>query len=728
MTATLVLTGGEPLRAPVAPLAAANSDAPGPDGGLQCLALLMALNGDAFDPERARREFLKPGRQAEFRDLLRVSKAEGLKARLTRSSAARLDALALPAVGRGRDGGFFVLGRRTPEGVLVGVAGGAPAPWTEAELAERWTGEVLLAAKRAPRGVASGRFGLAWFLPVVRRFGRILLEVLVMSVFIQLIALVAPLFSQVVIDKVLVHRGLTTLQVLVLGLLTCNLADAGLNWLRTYTFAHTTSRMDAVLGSLLFCHLLALPIAYFESRPTGQTVARVRELENVRQFITSSALTLCIDVAFSGLFLAVMFHYSVFLALIVTASIPVYALISLSLTPGLKARVTEKFARGTANQSMLVETLSGMGTLKAMAVEPQVRARWEEGLAAYIEASLKVVTLGAAGSQLVSLTGKATSAALLWFGAQAVIAGTMTIGEYVAFTMLAGQIAGPVLRLAQLWQDFQQFRLSIDRLGDILDAPTEAGTASAKQNLPPIRGDLRFEGVTFRYKPGVPEVLRELDLEVRAGEVIGLVGRSGSGKSTLTKLLQRMYVPERGRVFVDGIDVGLLDPSWLRRQIGVVLQENVLFNRSIRDNIALADPSMPLEHVMHAAGLAGAHDFILELPQGYDTVLEERGANLSGGQRQRIAIARALLGNPRILIFDEATSALDYESERVIQANMRAICRGRTVLIVAHRLSTVRDADRIVVMERGRLAESGPHDALMQLGGIYAGLVRQAAG
>ena len=728
MSAVLAVATAKQMPSAAQTVALSPASASTTDGGLSCLALVIGLNGDAFDADRARREFLKPGTRATVVDLLRIAKAEKLKARLTRSSVARLDALALPVIGRTHDGAFFVIGRRTPAGVLVGEEGGPPVEWTRERLAAAWTGEVLLVARRdRPKGEAAA-FGLGWFLPVVKRFGRILVEVLALSVFIQLLALVAPLFSQVVIDKVLVHRGLTTLEVLVIGLLVVNLADIALNWLRTYVFAHTTSRMDAILGALLFRHLVALPIAYFESRPTGQTVARVRELETIRQFITSSALTLAIDVAFSGLFLAVMFHYSVLLALIVTASIPCYALISVCFTPGLKARVKEKFARGAANQSMLVETLSGMQTLKAMAVEPQVRARWEEQMAAYINASLRVVTLGAAGSQLVALTSKITSAALLWFGAQAVIAGTMTIGEYVAFTMLAGQISGPVLRLAQLWQDFQQFRLSVDRLGDILNTPAEGTSASSKQNLPPIEGQLRFEGVTFRYRPGSPEILRELTLDIRAGEVVGLVGRSGSGKSTLTKLLQRLYVPERGRVFVDGIDVGLLDPSWLRRQIGVVLQENVLFNRSIRDNIALADPSMPLEHVMHAAGLAGAHEFILELPYGYDTVLEERGANLSGGQRQRIAIARALLTNPRILIFDEATSALDYESERIIQDNMRAICQGRTVLVVAHRLSTVRQADRIIVMEKGRMAESGPHEALMERGGLYANLVRQAAG
>jgi ATP-binding cassette, subfamily B, bacterial HlyB/CyaB len=698
------------------------------DSGLGCLGLLFALSGEPFDIERARREYLRIGTVSTSDDLVRIARDEGFKARASRSSLERVPTLPLPVIARKRDGSFFVIGRRTDNGVLVGEAGGPPQEWPLARLAAEWSGEVLFVVKRDRLKSDVVRFSVKWFLPVAKRFSKILAEVLLVSVFIQLLALVSPLFFQVVIDKVLVHRAMTTLEVLAIGLLAVNVADVGLNWLRTYTFAHTTSRMDAVLGSLLFRHLVALPIAYFESRATGQTVARVRELENVRQFITSSALTLVIDVVFGLIFLAVMFWYSRTLTFLVLASIPLYAMISLCVTPVLKARVNEKFQRGAANQSMLVESLAGIQTLKAMAVEPQVRQRWEEQLAGYIGSSLRVVTLGAAGSQLVALVSKVTSAAILWFGAQAVISNSLTIGEFVAFNMLAGQISAPVLRLAQLWQDFQQFRLAIERLGDILNTPTERASASAKQNLPPIRGDIRFESIVFRYRPGGQEILRDVTLDIRAGEVVGIVGRSGSGKSTLTKLLQRLYVPERGRVIVDGTDVALLDPAWLRRQIGVVLQENVLFNRSIRDNIALADPSMPMETVVRAAQLSGAHEFILELPHGYDTVLEERGSNLSGGQRQRIAIARALVTNPRILIFDEATSALDYESERVIQNNMRAICQGRTVLIVAHRLSTVRAADRILVMERGQLAESGTHEALIQQNGLYANLVHQAAG
>ena len=384
---------------------------------------------------------------------------------------------------------------------------------------------------------------------------------------------------------------------------------------------------------------MALPIAYFESRPTGQTVARVRELENVRQFLTSSALTLVIDLFFTIAFFVVMYWYNPTLTYIVLAMIPFYAGIAVVVTPVLRARIEERFQRGAVNQAFLVESVAGAETLKAMAVEPQMRRRWEESLAAYVQSSFRTISIGNWGSQSVTLVNKIGMALLLWFGAKLAIEGKLTIGEFVAFNMLAGHVSGPILRLSQLWQDFQQFRISILRLGDILNTRSEAQATAATMNLPPIKGDIRLEQVTFRYRPGTAEVLKDVALDIRAGEVIGVVGRSGSGKSTLAKLLQRLHIPESGRVLVDGIDIALLDPGWLRRQIGVVLQENVLFNRSIRDNIALANPAMPMEAIVHAAKLAAAHDFILELPHGYDTILEERGSNLSGGQRQRIAIA-----------------------------------------------------------------------------------------
>jgi ATP-binding cassette, subfamily B, bacterial HlyB/CyaB len=450
----------------------------------------------------------------------------------------------------------------------------------------------------------------------------------------------------------------------------------------------------------------------------GDSVARVRELENIRNFLTGSALTLVIDAAFTFVFLVVMFLYSPFLTWVMIASLSFYIAVSAGMTPLFRARPDEKFRRGAENQAFLVETVAGIETLKVMAVEPQVQRRWEEQLAGYVSASFRVLNLGNVGSQAIQLINKMVMAATLFFGAKLVIQGALSVGEFVAFNMMAGRVSAPVLRLAGLWQDFHQARLSIARLGDILNTPIEPSYHTAKAALPALIGDIRFEHVTFRYRIDGPEILKDVTLDIAAGQVVGIVGSSGSGKSTFAKLIERLYVPESGRVFVDGVDLAQVDSSWLRRQIGVVMQDNVLFNATVRDNIALTNPAMPSEEVIAAVRLAGAHDFILELPDGYDTMIGERGSTLSGGQRQRIAIARALVTNPRILIFDEATSALDYESERIIHDNMRQIVKGRTVFIIAHRLMAVRVADRILTIERARITEDGTHEDLLRRGAL----------
>jgi ATP-binding cassette, subfamily B, bacterial HlyB/CyaB len=697
------------------------------DPGLYVLLSMLRFHGIGADPEQIRHRF--GGTAIGISEILRCAKELGLKARLRTTAWPRLATTPLPAIAALRDGTFMLLAKVGEDKIIVQSPGSPrPAMMTRAELEQVWDGQLILMTRRAGLVNLSRRFDVTWFLGAIHKYRRHLGEVVLASFFLQLFALISPLFFQVVIDKVLVHRSMSTLDVLVIGLVTISVFETVLGILRTYLFSHTTNRIDVELGARLFRHLLALPVAYFGARRVGDSVARVRELENIRNFLTSSSLTLVIDLFFTFVFLAVMFLYSPLLTWIVLASFPFYIGISAGVTPLFRARLDEKFARGAENQAFLVETVTGVETLKAMAVEPQMQSRWEEQLAGYVAASFRVLKLGNTASQSVQLVSKLVTAFTLYFGAKAVIDGSLSVGELVAFNILAGRVSQPVLRLAQVWQDFHQARLSVARLGDILNTPAEPAFNANRAALPAIRGDIALEHVTFRYRIDGQEVLHDVSFNVSAGQVIGIVGPSGSGKSTVAKLVQRFYVPESGRVLVDGVDLAMVDTAWLRRQIGVVLQENVLFNRSVRDNIALVDPAMPIERVIAAAELAGAHDFILELPEGYDTIIGERGGTLSGGQRQRVAIARALVANPRILIFDEATSALDYESERIIQDNMNHIAQGRTVFIIAHRLSAVRRADRIMTIERGRLIEDGTHDELIKTGGRYATLFRIQAG
>lgn len=695
--------------------------------GVFALMLLLRTNGIAADAQEIRHHI--GSATIGTPEMLRYARKLGLKARVVKTSWERLARTPLPAIAALKDGGFVLIGK-AGEGQVLVVRPSTTRPETlsQADFEAVWSGDLVLMARRASLSDLSRRFDITWFLGAMRKYRHLLTEVLVASFFLQLFALVTPVFFQVIIDKVLVHRGISTLEVLVLGLVTMAVFEAVLGGLRSYLFAHTTNRIDVELGARLFKHLVSLPLVYFQTRRAGDSIARVRELENIRNFLTSSALTLVIDLAFTAIFLGLMIVYSVKLTLIVLSAFPFYVAISAWATPLLRARLDEKFQRGAENQALLVETITGVETLKAMAVEPQMQRRWEEQLADYVASSFRVFSLGNAASQAVQLVSKLVTAAILFFGAKLVIDGNLTVGELVAFNMLSGRVSTPVLRLAQIWQDFHQTRLSVERLGDILNTRPEPTIRSGRTGLPPIQGEIKFDHVDFRYRIDGPQVLHNVSFDVRRGQVVGVVGPSGSGKSTLAKLTQRLYVPERGRVLVDGVDLAMADLVWLRRQLGVVLQEDILFNRSVRDNIALADPALAMDKIIAAATLAGAHEFILELPEGYDTLVGERGNALSGGQRQRIAIARALVRDPRILIFDEATSALDYESERIIHDNMRKICEDRTVFIVAHRLSTVRFADRIITIERGRIVEDGTHDELMRSQGTYANLHYLQAG
>jgi ATP-binding cassette, subfamily B, bacterial HlyB/CyaB len=704
------------------------TSSPPADSGLVCFVLLARMHGVAADAAQLRHEYIQGSQAFGIPEMLRAAKRLGLKARSVHSNWERLSATALPAIARLSDGRFTLIGRCTGDQVLVHeVATNRPAALGKDEFLASWSGELLLCSRRASLFAAGGAFDISWFVTALSKYRRLFADVLVASFILQLLALITPLFFQVVIDKVLVHQGLTTLNVLAIGLLIVSVFEVVLGGLRTYLFSHTTNRVDVELGAKLYGHLQRLPISFFAARPVGTIVARMRELETVRNFITGTALTLCIDTLFTVVFLAVMYYYSPALFWIVFATIPAYGLLSYFVTPILRRRLDEQFQRGAENQAFLVESVSTVETVKSMAIEPQMQRRWEEQLAGYVSASFRTQHIGNVANQIGGLISKVSLVLILWLGAKLVVEGKLTIGQLVAFNMLSGRVSGPILRIVQLWQEFQQTRVSITKIGEILNAPTEAGRETARTTLPSIHGAVQVQHVSFRYSPDRSEVLKRFSLDVAAGEVIGIVGRSGSGKSTLSKLIQRLYLPQSGRVLIDGVDIAMIDAAWLRRQVGVVLQENVLFRRTVRENIALADPGMPMEQVIHAAKLAGAHDFVLEMPQAYDTMIEEHGGNLSGGQRQRIAIARALVTNPRILIFDEATSALDYESERIVQDNMRHICRQRTAFIIAHRLTAVKHADRIIVMDKGEIVEMGSHRELIERQGAYADLYKHQA-
>lgn len=697
------------------------------DPSLAAFVLLVKFLGLPADPSQILHDRGKGDAPLSLEDLSRTAKKLGLVARLRRASVAELRKLPLPALMGCADGGAVILLKveddsLNPRYLVQHGNRAGPDIWSADETEQHFGGKLLLLTSREKMAGDARPFDISWFIPALVKYRASLRDVLIGSFFLQLTGLVSPIFFQLVIDKVLVHQSMTTLDVLAFGLCVVLIFETVMSGLRNWLFAHTTNRVDSELSARMFRHLLQLPLSYFEARRVGDSVARVRELERIREFLTSNAVTVVIDLFFTIVFFAVMYLYSPFLTLVVLISIPLYVAISVLISPALRDMLEEKFRRGAESQSFLVESVTGIGTLKAMAVEPQMRDRWEKLFSGYTNIGFDVAKLANWGSHLIQIVSKLTTVAILYFGAKAVIAGDLTVGSLVAFNMLAGRVASPILRLSQLWQDFQQIRISVDRLGDVLNAAAEPEHNPGRASLPPITGAVSFDKVRFRYRPDAPEALRGVSLDIPAGEMLGIVGPSGSGKSTLTKLVQRLYVPEQGRVLVDGVDLALVDPAWLRRQIGVVLQENILFNRAVRENIALSDPAKPMQAVIDAAQMAGAHEFILQLNHGYDTQIDERGGNLSGGQRQRIAIARALINDPRILILDEATSALDAESEEIIQNNLARIAQGRTVIIIAHRLSAVRMCNRIVTVENGEITEAGTHAELLAAGGRYAQL------
>jgi ATP-binding cassette, subfamily B, bacterial HlyB/CyaB len=698
--------------------------------GLWALCVVAIKHRIQLDRAALAHDLALGRRPALTADIVRAARSAGLAAQvLTGASKQQLTQTPVPAILRMQDGQYVILGQRVDQDQaceIIRFEMPQPVQCTLDELVQNWSGEIILmtGTTETPADLSTTQFGIGWFVPILWRHKRTLIHILIASLFVHLFALATPIFMQVVIDKVLVHESVSTLLVISVSLGLLGLFHAILQYLRSYAINHMASRLDVELSSRVFAHLLKVPMAYYEHIAAGQIIARVRETDKIGAFLTGQASTVTLDILFAVVFLLILEAYSPRLTLIVVISIPIYVLVGVLIRPQLRSRTKQRFSKDAQSQQILVECVVGAHTVKTNAIEPLAQTQWDQKRIEFAEQAFHANTLGNLALVSIQYVGTLTTAVILFFGARAAMSGELTIGGLVAFNMIASQIAGPIIRLSQLWQDYQQVQVSVSRLGDIMNLAPEA-QHGALLNLPQMRGAISFRNVSFRYSDTTPEVLRDLSLDIPAGQVIGVVGSSGCGKSTLAKLAQRLHLPHQGQILIDGINIATVHPAWIRRQSGVVLQETLLFNRSIHENIAVAAPYMTRERVIEMAQLAGAHEFITKLPRGYDTMIEERGTSLSGGQRQRIAIARALATNPRILILDEATSALDYESEAIIQANLREIIRDRTVIIIAHRLSTVRHCDRIVGMADGRIVEDGTHDELLSRErGVYRHLWR----
>ena len=581
-----------------------------------------------------------------------------------------------------------------------------------------WTGDAILFTRRYELDKKKSKFGFKWFIPVMMKYLPFLRSVLFVSLLLQILGLASPIFTQNIIDKVLVHRAADALDILVLGMVICTIFQNFMLGLRTYLFANITSKMDVVLSARLYKNITALPVSYFQKWQVGDVVSRTGELETLRSFMTGNSLTIVLDIIFAIVYFIVMFFYSRVLSIVVLVMIPLFVLLNVIVAPIFKRMINDKFLIGSENRSFLIETITGIHTVKASSVESNFIRRYEEMLARFVKASFNVVNLANIANSIGTFFFSIFNLVILWVGAYYVMEGEISVGELIAFQMIAGQLIAPIMRLINQWQHFQQVRVSMERLSDIMDEETEPAFNPSRTTLPSLRGDIALEKLAFSYSEEGGKVLENVNIRIPAGMKVGIVGRSGSGKSTLTKLIQRLYLPDTGRILIDGVDIAQVEPAWLRRQIGVVLQDSKLFSGSVEENIRIACPNATHEDVVNAARLAGADEFISQFPHGYETFVGERGSLLSGGQRQRIAIARALISNPSILIFDEATSALDYESENIIMNNIEPISKGRTMLMIAHRLSTVRDCDAIIVIDKGR----GTHDELMKRNGVYAKL------
>jgi len=667
------------------------------------------------------------GKGIGIMQLAAVADLLGLRASLLEVPIKSVARLPVPAVAID-NGHPVVIWQADASGLIIGDPRSSQRKLTMADvesLLDEKGNLAILSLERA-NTTPRERFGLSWFVPAIQQHRGILIQVLIASFFVQLFALLNPLLIQQIIDAVIAQGNLKSLNVLGALLVAMAVAEAILGSLRTYLFSDTTNRIDISLGSTIIDHLLRLPLSYFSKRPVGEVSSRVNELEKIRRFLTGTALTVVLDSVFSVIYIAVMLLYSPILTLWALGVIPFFIGLTAAAAPVIRKQLREQAESNAQVQSHLVETLGGMETVKGQGMELHSRWRWQQLYGGQIAAGFRnTITSTAAGSAshfLEQLSGLL----VLWVGAGLVLQGKLTLGQLIAFRILSGYVTSPLLRLATLWQNFQETALSLERLSDIVDHPQEIEIAGENlPPLPPISGAISYERVNFRFASSGQLQLLNVDFSIPAGSFVGIVGSSGSGKSTLLKLLTRLYDPLDGTIRLDGNDISKVDLYSLRRQIGVVPQDSLLFDGTIQENISLTRPDADFEEITEAAKVACAHDFIQQLPAGYSSSVGERGSGLSGGQRQRLAIARMILKQPRLLVLDEATSALDVDTEQQLTRNLSAAYRGRTVLFITHRLGNLRHADHILVLHNGALVEQGPHAELMAIGGRYATLFRQ---
>lgn len=693
------------------------------DTGLAALTVIASFHKIPTDLRQLQRSYILNDQPIDTTTLVRAGRDIKLKVRaLTGITQDRLQDMVYPAMLKMKNGRYIVVMEIGDDKFLIVD----PAyhlqkimPANREKIMADWTGDVILFTRRYNLEEKLRKFNFSWFIPELSKYSTFIRNVFFISFLLQLLGLASPIFTQVIIDRVLVHRSADALDVLVLGMLLTNLFTSWMEGIRSYLFTNITFKIDAVLSSRLFKTLTALPISFYSRYQVGDVISRTGEMETLRQFITSSSISIILDIIFTVVYFAVMIYYSIPLSVVVVVILPLFALLNIVAAPLYKRMINQRFLINSESRSFLVESITGIHTVKSSGTERLFLQRYEDITARLAKASFSLANLSNITNCIGTLLQQVFSLAILWVGALYVMDGELSVGQLIAFQMMAGHLISPIMRLVGSWMYFQQIMVSMDRLGDIMNEECEASFNPSRTTLPEIRGEIALDNLFFRYTQDGRNVLNGINLKIAPGSKVGIVGRSGSGKSTLTKLIQQLYLPTTGRIMVDGVDIAQVEPAWLRRQIGVVLQDSMLFNGTIEDNIRIACPNATHKDVEKAAKLAGADCFIQELQNNYNTNVGERGSLLSGGQRQRIAIARALISDPRIIIFDEATSALDYESESVIMNNLTEIAKDRTLLMIAHRLTTIEKCDAILVMDNGKIIEAGKHEELLKHKGLY---------